>query len=214
MSDKNSSNGIIQRINEWDKKTFLKLYKNRFLKGKKIILFAKIFSFFGNMYFFGMLWVVWVVYGYITKDYYLLVLFTSGFIQSMILHVLIRFKIVKRERPYITLKDKGVGQHDLLIKVDKSFPSGHVSFFLLFGAVIAYYFNDFYWIILLIFIGLDIIMALTRLILGVHFPSDVIGGFILGIFYALLFLGLTQVYWTYVFYWCGNFLSPIIHFWR
>lgn len=208
------SKGIIQRINEWDHKTFLKLYKNKFLKGKKIILFAKIFSFFGNMYFFGILWILWVIYGYITKDYHLLVLFTSGFIQSMILHIIIRFKIVKRNRPYITLEEKGVKQHDELIKEDKSFPSGHVAFLLLFGTIIAYYFFEFLWFILLIFIVIDIIMALTRLILGVHFPTDVIGGFILGILYALLFLGVTQVYWTCTFYWCGSHLSPIIHFWK
>ncbi len=172
------------------------------------------YSFFGNMYFFGVLWLIWVVYGYITKDYYLLVLFTSGFIQSMIIHILIRFKVVKRNRPFITLEGKGVEQHDELIRETKSFPSGHVAFLMLFGAIIAYYFTDLFWIIILMVIGLDIIMAITRLILGVHFPTDVIGGFIFGIIYALLFLGLTQFYWVTLFYFFGETISPIIHFWR
>ena len=211
MSDKNSSKGIIQRINEWDQKTFLKFYGNKFLKGKKIILFAKIFSFFANMQFWGILWLIWAIYGYITKDYYLFVLFTGGFIQSIILHIIVRYKIVKRHRPYIKLQEKGVEQRDELIKEHKSFPSGHVTFFLFFGIIFAFFFQN--WIILLIFILLDIIVAITRLILGAHFPTDVLFGFLFGMLYGFFYLGLTCIYWVYFFYWLGETFSPIIHFW-
>ena len=72
--------GIIQRINEWDHKTFLKLYKNKVLKGRKIKLLAKIVSFIAAGEFWGIIWLIWAIYGYITKDYYLFVLFTGGFI--------------------------------------------------------------------------------------------------------------------------------------
>lgn len=213
MTEEKSSKGLIKKIEKWDHKVFLLFYESDRLKKKEIRSFAKFYSFFGNIYFWAILWLVWLVYGYITKDYYLLVIFTAGFIQSMMIHILIRYIIAKRNRPFITLEDKGVEQHDNLIKENKSFPSGHVAFLLFFGIVFAYYFSDLFWIIFFTFIGLDIIMAFTRLVLGVHFPTDVIGGFIFGIVYALLFFGLTLPYWVYLFYWLGEIFSPIIHFW-
>ena len=187
----------------------MKIYKNKALKRKSIIAFAKIFSFFGNMYFWGVFWLFLTVYGYITKDYVLFCLITGGGIQSVIIHVLIRFKLVSRNRPFIKLKKEGVAQHDDLIRENKSFPSGHVAFFLFFGTIIAFYYQS--WIVLMIFIILDVIMAITRLILGVHFPTDVIAGFGFGFLYAIIFLFGTSFYWLSLFYWIGHTFSPIIH---
>lgn len=207
----------IEKIEKWDHRAFLSLYKSDFSERTK--QFAKIFSFFGSFYFWGFFWVSWFIYGYITKDYYLLVLFTGAFDQSVIIHVLIRYGIVRRNRPYIKLKTEGVEQHDDFIKIPylmseseaKSFPSGHVSFFLLFGIVFAFYFNS--WIIFSIFLGLDVLMAFSRLILGVHFPSDVIFGFVFAFLYALLYLGWTYNYWAAFHYWIGPIVSQIFLFW-
>ena len=66
-------------------------------------------------------------------DFFPLALITGGFFQSIIIHVLIRYKIVARNRPFVTLEEEGVESHDELIKETKSFPSGHVAFFLFFG---------------------------------------------------------------------------------
>jgi len=205
----------IEKIEDWDNKTFLSLYNSHFSKRTKV--FAKIFSFFGSLYFWGVVWLVWFFYGYITKDYYLLVIFTSGFEQSLIIHIIIRYKIVKRNRPFIALKNEGVEKHDDYIRIPylmsdsehKSFPSGHVTFFLFFGIIFAWYFNS--WSILSIFIILDIIMAGSRIILGVHYPTDVLFGFIFAIFYAFLFLGLTYPYWVAFYYWIGPIVSDIVH---
>jgi len=93
----------------------------------------------------------------------------------------------------------------------KSFPSGHVAFFLLFGSIFAFYFQS--WIILIIFVTLDIVIALSRLVLGVHFPIDVIFGFIFGILYALLFLWVTYAFWLQFYFWVGPIFSNIFHFW-
>ncbi len=193
----------LKELEEWDQKMFLVLYQSKFSKKTKI--FAKIYSFFGNVFFWGLIWIIMGIYGYVTKDYYLFVLFTGGFDQSIILHVLIRYKIVNRNRPYIKLKEKGVKQEDELIREHKSFPSGHVTFFLLFGIIFAFYFNS--WFLLIIFIFLDIIMAITRLILGVHYPTDVIFGFVFGALFALLYLGLTYIYWVEIYYWIGGILA-------
>lgn len=208
----------LEKIENWDRKTFLSLYKSDFSKRTK--QFAKIFSFFGSLYFWGLVWISWFIYGYITKDYALLVLFTGAFDQSIIIHLLIRYGVVRRNRPFIKLAKEGVKQHDEFIRIPylmsesegKSFPSGHVAFFLLFGMVFAFYFSS--WIIFLIILGLGIVMAFSRLILGVHFPSDVIFGFVFAFLYAFLYLGWTYVYWVDFYNWIGPIFSEIFHFWR
>jgi len=208
----------LDKLLEWDDRAFLSLYKSDFSKRTK--QFAKIFSFLGSLYFWSIIIIVWFFYGYVTKDYYLLVLFVSGFEQSLILHVIIRYGLIRRNRPYIKLKEEGVKRHDQFIRIpylmsdsdEKSFPSGHVTFFLLFGILLAYYFNS--WPVFFVFFSLDIIMGISRVILGVHFPTDIIFGFIFGFLYALLFLGLTYIYWIEFYFWIGPIFSEIFHFWR
>ncbi|GAG56395.1 unnamed protein product [marine sediment metagenome] len=208
----------LDKLLEWDDRAFLSLYKSDFSKRTK--QYAKIFSFLGSLYFWSIIIIVWFFYGFVTKDYDLLVLFVSGFEQSLIIHVIIRYGLIRRNRPYIKLKKEGVKRHDLFLRIpylmsdseEKSFPSGHVTFFFLFGIILAYYFNS--WPIFFIFLSLDIIMGVSRVILGVHFPTDIIFGFIFGFLYALLFLGLTSVYWINFYYWIGPIFSDIFVFWK
>jgi membrane-associated phospholipid phosphatase len=208
----------LNKITQWDDRAFLSLYKSDF--SRKTQQFAKIFSFLGSLYFWSIIIIIWFFYGYVTKDYDLLVLFVSGFEQSLIIHMIIRYGIIRRNRPYIKFKKEGVKRHDLFLRIpyimpdseEKSFPSGHVTFILLFGSLLAYYFNN--WSIFFIFFSLDIIMGISRVILGVHFPTDVIFGFIFGFLYALLFLGWTYVYWVEFYFWIGPIFSEIFIFWR
>ena len=207
----------LEKIEEWDHRAFLNIYKSDFSKRSK--KFAIIISFLGSLYFWGLIWLIGFFYGYVTKDYILMVLITSGFEQSIIIHSVIKYKVVKRNRPYIKLKKEGVKKHDDFLRIPylmqdsekQSFPSGHVAFFLLFGAIFAFYFQS--WIILGVFIALDIVIAISRLILGVHFPIDVIFGFIFGVIYALLFFGITYIYWIKFYYWIGPLFSNFFHFW-
>ncbi len=196
---------LIVKVEDWDTKQFNKIYKSKF--SKRSILFAKVFSFFGNMYFWGLVWLSLGVYGYVSSDYYLFILFTAGFDQSLILYLLVRYVLVKRNRPYMKLE--GVQRHDALTQEHKSFPSGHVTFFLFFGIVFAFYFREHFWIIFFVFLLLDVVMAMTRLILGAHYPTDVIAGFFFAFLFAFLFLGLTHIFWIEFYYWLGNILSAL-----
>jgi len=208
----------LDKLMQWDNRAFLSLYKSDFSKRTK--QFAKIFSFLGSLYFWSIIIIIWFFYGFVTKDYDLLVLFVSGFEQSLIIHVIIRYGLIRRNRPYIKLKKEGVKRHDLFLRIpylmsdseEKSFPSGHVTFFFLFGIILAYYFNS--WPIFFIFFSLDIIMGISRVILGVHFPTDIIFGFFFGFLYALLFLGWTYIYWVEFYYWIGPIFSDIFVFWK
>jgi len=207
----------LEKIEEWDHRAFLNIYKSDFSKKSK--KFAIVISFLGSLFFWGLVWLILFFYGYVTKDYGLLVLITSGFEQSIIIHSVIKYRVVKRNRPYIKLKKYGVKKHDDFLRIPylmqdsekQSFPSGHVAFFLLFGSIFAFYFQS--WIILGVFIALDMVIAITRLILGVHFPLDIIFGFIFGSIYALLFLGITYIYWIKFYYWIGPIFSNFFHFW-
>jgi undecaprenyl-diphosphatase len=208
LTEESKPKGFIEKIEEWDTKVFLSLYNSK-LSGKSRT-FAKIYSFFGNWYFWAGLWISMGFYAYFfTKNYDLFILFTGGFDQGFVLYLLIRYKIVNRNRPFIKLKEHGVEQHDDLIAENKSFPSGHVLFFLYFGTIFAFYFNN--WYIYLIFFLLSIVMAFTRLVLGVHFPMDVIFGVVFALIFAWLYLGFTWVYWDAFYRWLGDafsFLNP------
>lgn len=58
-----------------------------------------------------------------------------------------------------------------------SFPSGHTSSSFAAALVLSRYFKKFSWI----FWGLAVAIAFSRLYLYVHFPSDILGGAILGL---------------------------------
>lgn len=57
-----------------------------------------------------------------------------------------------------------------------SFPSGHTMHAVSFSIVLLHYFPSFAWLV----IPFASLVALSRLVLGLHYPSDVLMGFFLG----------------------------------
>lgn len=82
-------------------------------------------------------------------------------------------------RPIETL----VGINPLLVKDDYSFPSGHATFFMAL-AVSIFLFNKKAGYVFIVF---ALLIGVARIITGVHFPVDILVGFILGTIVALLF---------------------------
>lgn len=104
----------------------------------------------------------------------------SGFIKEL----------VGRARPCHTIDGAPViqGIHMLVdCGPGKSFPSSHAVNNFALGTVLSYYFPKWKWW----FIGWASLVALSRPAVGVHYPSDILGGAIVGSVIALL------VIWTW-----------------
>jgi undecaprenyl-diphosphatase len=91
--------------------------------------------------------------------------------------------LVKRERPLFFLEmasklSKGPGEI-----LDPSFPSAHAAFSFMMATLLSLWFPR-YWII---FFVIAVFISWTRIYLGVHYPTDVIVG-------ALLGYGITRIY--------------------
>jgi undecaprenyl-diphosphatase len=201
MGVKESFNKLI----EWDHKVFLKIYRDE--TSRKYLFTAKVISFFGNIYFWIIIAIIIAIANYVTKDYYLSALFFGGFDQSFFFYVLMRYVIVKRNRPYITLRQHNVQKEDELTGEHKSFPSGHVTFFIFFCYLFSFYFN--FWPFLLIGVVLGCIIGITRITLGVHFPLDVIFGVVFGFVFSWFYLYVTAPFWVEFYYLVYDWLAAV-----
>jgi membrane-associated phospholipid phosphatase len=106
----------------------------------------------------------------------IVLVFFSGIFAWGIAHVI--KVIVQSPRPYLVLENV----FPLLAKTDFSFPSGHATFFMALATAIflshkkaGYLFGFF-----------ALLIGLARIITGVHFPVDILGGYILGALIAYL----------------------------
>jgi undecaprenyl-diphosphatase len=70
----------------------------------------------------------------------------------------------------------------LLNKTDFSFPSGHATFFMALGFGIFFSHKKAGYV----FIFFALLIGIARIIAGVHFPVDILSGFILGAIIAYL----------------------------
>lgn len=99
---------------------------------------------------------------------------TSAVIARLGVTELIRF-LYPRPRPFSVLP-----VHQLLTDTAWSFPSGHATFF--FAMATAIYFYNKKWGIG--FFIATILITVSRVIAGVHYPSDIIGGALIGVLVA------------------------------
>ncbi len=150
-------------------------------KNHNPILFAimKLISFIGSAYFMIPAMIIAIIYTIIKKNYYvskLLVLSTLG---SYIVNFLLKM-IFQRGRPlgYFLVDQGGL-----------SYPSGHSMVTMTFYMTLAYIFGKITkkkenkkWVYLFSYIMITL-MGISRLYLGVHWPTDIIGGYLMGYVY-------------------------------
>ena len=110
----------------------------------------------------------------------------AGFITRFGITELIRV-IFDRPRPFEVLPDL-----NLLIRHDGggSFPSGHASFFFALAAVIGRYYPK----TSVLFYAAAFSLTGARVVAGIHWPSDILGGAVIGIAVGLLAHQLIQKY--------------------
>jgi membrane-associated phospholipid phosphatase len=90
--------------------------------------------------------------------------------------------LVRRSRPsFRVIKARIVG----LRAIGQSFPSGHTSQAFFTATLLAPYFHSAGWLIFLLY-GMALLVGLTRMYVGAHYPRDVLAGAILGSAWGLL----------------------------
>jgi len=172
------SKKIFSRLNNWDQKIILK-YNG--IGGKFFTYFLKIVSFFGR----ETLWILLMVfYLFIWYAPFLFSNISTIFLLGVIVIAPLK-KSFDRQRPFETLKDINVLERK---PTSRSFPSWHAYNVISQGLLFAYLLNSIaITIIVSIFV---VIVSFSRIQLGVHYPSDVIFGFFIGIlgFFLAVFI--------------------------
>jgi undecaprenyl-diphosphatase len=106
----------------------------------------------------------------------IMLVFFSG-IAAWVLAELLKF-FIHTERPFLKLS----GVVSLFDKTGYAFPSGHATFFMALAFALFFSHRKVGYV----FIIFAVLIGLARIAAGVHFPVDILGGFVLGILTAYL----------------------------
>jgi len=90
--------------------------------------------------------------------------------------------LLHRRRPFIRLAQARVVGHRVR---GRSFPSGHTSQGFFMATLLAQHFHAPAWAALLLY-GIALLLGITRMYVGAHYPRDVLAGAILGSAWGLL----------------------------
>ena len=125
---------------------------------------------------------------FIIKDKKTNISFIICLISGTIINNVIKL-IFARTRPDI---------NPLMVENTYSFPSGHsMMSMILYGYLIYLIYNNiknkkYKWLLISILSILILCIGFSRIYLGVHYVSDVIGGFVLGIAYLILYIDISK----------------------
>ncbi|MDO5825726.1 MAG: hypothetical protein BZ137_05280 [Methanosphaera sp. rholeuAM130] len=103
------------------------------------------------------------------------VLLFMGVILAVCLTFLLKYTVL-RPRPYTVIDNMVL----LAVEMDPSFPSGHTVNSTVLACILTKEYDKKIFMLIPLFVGL------SRIYIGVHYPSDILCGFILGIFIAIL----------------------------
>lgn len=136
---------------------------------KLIVFFAAYLQYILIIAFFVFL--VCSAYSRREKIKIFLVSFISVVVARLGITELIRF-FYHRPRPFLTYQ-----VHQLIPEQGYSFPSGHSTFFFALAAALYFYNKK----LGSVFFIAAFLMNISRIIAGVHYPSDILGGMLIGI---------------------------------
>ena len=172
-------NSMLKRVAQMDEQLFLILFNYNSPKWVKTIALGLSKSGDGGLYLFTCTTIWWLG----TNEYHQLLPMTVllGFVIERPIYLLAKNRFA-RIRPCDCLVTNAY-----IIPSDKfSLPSGHSAAAFLVAIIISHFFPEYTWLLL----GWACGVAVSRVVLGVHFPADIIIGAIIGSSCGLLALAL------------------------
>lgn len=158
---------LIQNLDNYILLAIKKHLHNRYMD-----IIMPVITFMGNL---GIVWIVIAVPLIVINRYRVIgkLIILSLIISTIIGEGIVKH-IVKRARPC-----NNIDNTNLLISKPKSysFPSGHTLSSFTVAEILSMYFVQFKFI----FIAIALLIALSRLYLYVHYPTDVIAGIVIGL---------------------------------
>lgn len=160
-------------------KYFINLFSN--LISDNLTIIAKIITFFGSEICFAIICIIFLI---LNKNKIKSIILATNL---LLIVIIVHFTkiIVHRPRP---------NYNSLTYEGSYSFPSGHACISMAFYGLLIYFLcksniSKSLKIIISVLISLLILfIGLSRVYLGVHYITDVIAGFILGIIYLIVFI--------------------------
>ena len=155
---------------------FIIKYRSPFLT-----TFFKIITFFASVEWFVVLIILILVFNKERKLNVVMILYLI----AIVIITLIMKNVFIRERPYELM---------IIEETGYSFPSGHSSVSLAFYGFVAYlvylskYSKKKKIIISSLLLLLSFLIGISRIYLGVHYPTDVLAGFMVGLIYLIIFI--------------------------
>lgn len=147
------------------------IYLNTFSHSEWVAQFFKVISRLGDgMFWYVMLGAVWILQG-LMYGLQLLYLMLGGSVGTSIYKVLKKKTV--RPRPYQVHQVIRLGERPL---DHFSFPSGHTLHAVMATTVLGYVQP----VLLILMLPFTVLVALSRMVLGLHYPSDVAVGAIIG----------------------------------
>lgn len=164
------NSNILKRINIFDNYILLGIKKH--IQNKYLDRLMPLITYMGNL---GIIWIAIALILILNKPYRPIgnIVIITLIIGTIVGEGIVKH-IVKRIRPCNIHNDLNL----LITKpISYSFPSGHTLSSFAAAEILSKYFGQYK----LIFIALALLIAISRLYLYVHYPTDVIAGMILGI---------------------------------
>jgi undecaprenyl-diphosphatase len=116
---------------------------------------------------------------------------SAGVLARLVFTEIIRF-FYKRPRPFVENKVNLLLNHSS----SSSFPSGHAAFYFAMATVVFLYYKKvyprpkFWWGAGLLFFLASFLISFSRVFVGIHWPSDIMGGVVVGVISGIIILKL------------------------
>jgi len=127
------------------------------------------------------------------KKYYSVIakMILAGILARLVFVEVIRL-FIEKSRPFVENKVNLIFNYPNTL----SFPSGHASFYFAMSTVVLLYYKKahprpkFWWGAGLLFFIISFLISLSRVFVGIHWPSDILGGAVVGVISGIIILRL------------------------